>query len=193
MMTSPDFRNLVIVDTETTGENPFEHEILSAAFLPFVSNNRFEVHVKVLRDASWTDYSRELFSNFEKRWNADAVDPVEAVRRIEKFIEEAFAGEEINLIGHNVAFDRFFLARLAARAGVGSIRGISHRTIDTYSLLMILHLLGRIPKSATSSSGAFLHFGIDVPASERHTAMGDAIATKLLFLKLLDELRIVFS
>lgn len=188
-----DLKNLVIVDTETTGENPFEHEILSAALIPLVSKKRFEVHVKVLRDAVWTGYSRELFSSFEQRWNSEAVDPVEAVSRIEKFIDESFAGEEINLVGHNVAFDRFFLARLASRAGVKSIRGISHRTIDTYSLLTILHWMGRIPKSATSSSGAFAHFRIEVSPSDRHTAIGDAVATKILFLKLLDELKIAIS
>lgn len=192
-MISQDLKNLVIVDTETTGENPFKHELLAAAFIPLASEMRFEVHVKVRENASWTAYSRNLFSNFEERWALDAVDASEAVRRIEEFIEENFGVEEINLIGHNVAFDRFFLARLASRAGVPSIRGISHRTIDTYSLLTILHLLGKIPKSATSSSGAFQHFGIDVPKNERHTAIGDAIATKSLFLKLLEELKVAVA
>jgi DNA polymerase III epsilon subunit-like protein len=189
-MTTPDFGNLVVVDTETTGENPFIHEILSAAFLPIALEERLEVHVKVNDNASWTSYGRDLFSNFEEQWTADAVDAAEAVRRIEEFIQDNFQGEEINLVGHNVAFDRFFLARLASRAGATSIRGISHRTIDTYSLLTILQLLGRIPKSATSSSGAFSYFGIEVPKSQRHTAMGDAVATKQLFLRVLNELRI---
>jgi DNA polymerase III subunit epsilon len=176
------------VDTETTGENPFEHELLAAAFLPLTSDNRFEVHVRVEDDAHWTSYGRDLFISYEDRWKTDAVSPYEAVSNIEKFIERNFEGE-INLIGHNVAFDRFFLARLASRAGVSKIRGISHRTIDTYSLLITLSLMGRIPKAATSSSGAFEYFGISVPPTERHTAMGDAVATKLLFIKLLSELR----
>jgi DNA polymerase-3 subunit epsilon len=186
-MKRSDLSNLVVVDTETTGEDPFTHEILSVAFVPLASDKTFEVNIQLIKDASWTAYGLLNFSNFERAWTHSAVEAKDAVARIEKFISDNYS-DEICLVGHNVAFDRFFLARLAYRAGVKTIKGISHRTIDTYSLLMALNLLGKIPKSSTSSEEAFKHFGILIPSDQRHTALGDATATKTLFLKLMAEL-----
>lgn len=188
-MKALDLSTLVVVDTETTGENPFVHEILSAAFVPVEQPAQLEVHVKVRDNASWSKYGQSLFEKIEGEWQQRAVLASEAVQKIEEFLDSHYQGREVNLVGHNVAFDRFFLARLASRAGVKSIRGISHRTVDTHSLLTVLHILGKIPSEATSSSGAFEYFNIKVPKARRHTALGDAVATRELFLRLIDELR----
>jgi len=54
---------------------------------------------------------------------------------------------------------------------------VSHRSVDTHSLLKLLSWMGRIPEAACSSDGALAHFGVVVPVPERHTALGDARAT----------------
>jgi DNA polymerase-3 subunit epsilon len=40
-----------------------------------------------------------------------------------------------------------------------------------------------------SSDGLFAHFGIEVPPEKRHTALGDAVATAALYLKLVEVAR----
>lgn len=178
-------RPLLVVDTETTGQDPFAHEVLSVGLVALDSSDSVELHVELPAGAGWTDFGYDNFRRFEDDWRSGARPALEVVRSIESFIRHVFGGVKINLVGHNMAFDRFFLAKLAYRAGVESIAGVSHRTVDTFSLLMALHLSGRIPIDATTSSGAFEYFGISVPEKVRHTALGDAIATKQLFLRVL--------
>jgi len=182
------YSTLVVVDTETTGQDPFSHEILSIGMAAVGSTAATELHVSLPSDAAWTEFGRKNFVRFEQEWRMAARAPGDVVRLIESFIQSNFGGKEVNLVGHNMAFDRFFLAKLAHRAGVIAIKGISHRTIDTFSLLMGLHLSGRLPLNATTSDGAFEHFGITIPAAQRHTALGDALATKELFLKVMEEM-----
>jgi hypothetical protein len=78
-----------------------------------------------------------------------------------------------------------FLAKLAALAGQEGFAGLSHRSVDTHTLLFLLCLMGDIPSSALTSDGAFDYFGIRVPDEIRHTALGDALATSKLLLNLL--------
>lgn len=177
---------LLVVDTETSGQDPFSHHILSVGLVSYHSNDSLEVHIELPPDAIWTDYGSKNFSRFSKEWGRSALAPLKAVHSIEEFVAQVYGGREVNLVGHNIAFDRFFLAQLAHRAGVSGIRKVSHRTIDTFSLLMALCLAGRLPLEATTSSGAFAYFGIEVPTTSRHTALGDALATKMLFSKLME-------
>mgnify|MGYP001608867504 CR=1 FL=1 len=92
------------------------------------------------------------------------------------------------LVGHNVGFDYSFLKQLVATTGHERLPKLSHRSVDTHSLLRCLAWLGRIPVSACSSDGALAHFGIDVADGERHTALGDARATLRLTEAIFDEL-----
>ena len=57
---------------------------------------------------------------------------------------------------------------------------LSHRVIDTHSLLWFSAQNGLIPVEACSSDGAFSYFTCEPPSHLRHSALGDAIATKHL-------------
>jgi DNA polymerase III subunit epsilon len=105
---------------------------------------------------------------------------------IEEYVRTTFGGEEVTLVGHNIGFDVAFLRKLAFEGGREQLAGISHRALDTHTLLYVLALENRIPVSATKSDGAFRHFGIQVPPSKRHTALEDARATRALLLAILD-------
>ena len=92
----------------------------------------------------------------------------------------------LTVVGHNVGFDVAFLRQLAFQAGLNEVPLISHRVIDTHTMLYLLHLSGVIPEDALSSDGAFRHFEIGPQAFARHTALGDALATRELFMRVLE-------
>lgn len=178
--------NLLIVDVETTGPNPLLHELLSVALVPVdLQLAPLLVHVREKR-LRWTSFGLKNFETFRDEWSNSAVDCFSAAQLIDQYLMAFGRGEPFTLVGHNVGFDRAFLRRLAARSGRTDFDQISHRTIDTHSLLYALVLQGRLPTAALSSDGAFSYFGISVSASERHTALGDAVATRALFLRLVN-------
>lgn len=84
------------------------------------------------------------------------------------------------LAGHNVSFDRDFLKVLIEENSNHSFEAfVSHRLLDTMSILNFLVVNNKLPVDVLSSDGAFRHFGIVV--ENRHTAMGDVEATIVLF------------
>lgn len=180
--------NLLVVDTETTGSDVFVHDILSFAFVPLDGRRMLDGYVRVPDAAIWSDYANREFPKYSKTWSERALRPVEALKLIESYIFETFGGEPAILAGHNIAFDRFFLQKLARTAGASGIHGLSHRTFDTHTVLMALAIAGDIPMWATTSDGAFDYFSIKIDSKNRHTALGDAIATRELILRLIQKM-----
>ncbi len=176
--------NLVVVDIETSGPNPFVHEALSIAIVPLSSIIApLSIYIRHV-DIKWTNFSRNLFANFSDKWESLAVSPAEACDIIENYLCDNFAGQDITPIGHNIGFDVAFLRKLAFLGGRSELKFLSHRAIDTHTMLYLLYLKNIIPREALTSDGAFKYFNIRVPHHERHTALGDAMATKKLFFDL---------
>jgi DNA polymerase III subunit epsilon len=177
---------LVAIDTETSGINPFSHQILAVAFVPLLESLPTKTVYIRHEKISWTPFARANFERFEHEWENQALHPQIACVEIEQYLAGSFANERATPIGHNVGFDMAFLRQLAFLAGKDEIGGLSHRAVDTHTLLFALALEGIVPPSALSSDGAFRHFGISVPVEARHTAYGDAMATRTLFRKITD-------
>lgn len=178
--------DLVVIDLETSGINPFVNDVLAiglvSVFEPEVKKTIYVKHLNL----AWSDFALQNFTKFSSEWEKNAVDPITACFQIETFLSEAFSGRKAIAIGHNIGFDISFLRKIASQAKKSEIRYLSHRAIDTHTILYMLFLKGVLPQSATNSDGAFEYFGITIPEKDRHTALGDAIATRLLFLELLE-------
>jgi DNA polymerase III epsilon subunit-like protein len=112
-------------------------------------------------------------------WEKFSVGREEAAERLKDWL---LTCENPMLCGHNIGFDSKFLEKLSHQTNIRF--PVSHRTVDTHSLLMQLHLKGEIPIEATSSDGAFEWFDVKPPVLTRHTAPGDAMATARLMQKL---------
>lgn len=181
---------LIVVDTETTGANIFEHDLISYAFAPMTEGLVLEGYVFDTSGNPWSPVAQSYFEASKVRWQAERISPRHAVETIEAYLRSNFHGEDMIMVGHNVGFDRYFLEKLANQAGKERIEGLSHRSVDTHSLLIALHMNGAIPESATSSTGAFDYFGVSPPVESRHTALGDALATRQLFVRILQELNV---
>lgn len=175
---------LIVVDVETTGDNPFVHDLLSIALVPVVGTGEPLVVYVRPDNPTWTDCGQTTFRKFEREWQERAVAPRAAVSEIEGYLRRHLGTAKATLVGHNVSFDVAFLRKLAAQSGRTEIAGIAHRTIDTHTLLYLGYIEKGLPSSARTSTGAFEAFKIKVPSEQRHTALGDANATKALFLSL---------
>ncbi len=173
-----DSESLLAIDVETSGPNPHQHAILSVALVPVARpDDACCWHVKPSR-LVWADIGREYFENYRDEWERNALHPDFAARRIARWLRGQGAAEMM-LVGHNVGFDFSFLKQLSP-----AFPRLSHRSIDTHTLLRALAWMGHIPESACSSTGALEYFQIVVPPDQRHTALGDALAARELFLRL---------
>ncbi len=186
-----DATKLFVIDVETTGPNPVVHDPLSIALVPLGNESGVPFVANVTTpEPVWTDYAAENFKRFREEWAMSKRPAEEVVAALERYLSERVAGGPATLIGHNVGFDMAFLRKLAALAGRTDIAGVSHRAIDTHTLLYLGWLNGKLPESVLPSDGAFEYFRISVPAGKRHTALHDALATRELFLRLLEVLSI---
>ena len=176
-----DLSNVIVIDVETTGPNVFEHEVLSVALVPIRTDlSPLSIHVQVDDVTSWSSFAEANWRRFEKDWRRDALPNDIAGNLIQEYLDKLPGDKDYVLAGHNVGFDRAFFSKLAFRAGRSEFKKVSHRNIDTFTLLFRLAALGEVPEEATTSTGAFRYFGIRVHEAERHTALGDALATRIL-------------
>ena len=97
------------------------------------------------------------------------------MRRFHKFAEGAV------LIAHNAPFDMQFLRRREAELGLS----FDHPVLDTVLLSAVVY-----GQHEVHSLDALTHrLGITIPEADRHTAIGDTVATADAFLKLMPMLQ----
>lgn len=169
--------NYVIIDTETGGLDPSEHSLISVGLVSACGSRMDEFIVReptLIADPR----SMAIHGITEDTINEQGLSLIEAVDRFEAFFEHMDG--PVLLVGHNVSFDLSFIKRLYRLANRIQPRKISHRSLDTHTMLWTGIQLGIFPSSTNTSDGAFSHFDIEPPADKRHTALGDAIATQKL-------------
>lgn len=180
--------NIIGLDTETGGLTPGHHSLLQVGLVAykkgeivdklnlFVREDEYKVTPMAMKINKLQLH--EVFDN--------GVRPAEVVDSIRLFVQKNFTYEEGQpiLLGHNVALDRFMLQALFDSQGQNMSKYISHRSIDTMSMIWTLHDLGLLPKEACSSKGAFDYFGIEI--NRLHDALDDIVGTIKLYEKLLE-------
>ena len=176
--------NLLIMDTVTGGLDPNRHSLLSIGLVSACGEHQRELFV--LEDELCTNPESMIVNGIDLDWlKANAKSPQVTCDLIDELLE-AIPGDQFVLVGHNIAFDLSFLRRLYHLAERPMPSALSHRSIDTHSLLWMLAQRGLIPERACSSDGAFQHFNVAPTEELRHTALGDAVATRLLLVKILE-------
>ena len=183
--------HILVIDTETGGLDPHTHSILSIGLASWCGTDTREIFV--LEPDLQTNPRYMEINSIDLDWIREhGVSTERACEQIDDFIAQ-LTHRPLTLAGHNISFDLAFLRRLYRLAGRAQPSAFSHRSLDTHSLLWLLAQQGHLPPQVCSSDGGFSYFDVTPPDELRHTALGDAIATRLMLRKLLDYMSEVSS
>jgi DNA polymerase-3 subunit epsilon len=178
--------NLLFLDTETGGLDPKKNSLLQIGLVAYVDGSikntkEFSIKEDIYNiNAYAMKYNGlDLYEDIYK----GGVSPECALKLLTDFIADNFVEEIPILVGHNPSIDKYMIKELFSRCNKDMNDYISHRMIDTMSIIWGLHFAGKLPIKACSSNGAFKYFNI-VP-KKRHHALDDSLATVKLFENLL--------
>lgn len=180
-------KKIVFIDTETGGQIPGKHSLLSVALVLWSIENGIEDSIELFKFSETYIYTEEAvrinkFNQIEH--NIKAIDGSQVLKSIDNFCNIHFPeGYLIPLGGHNVQFDVNFLKNLYNTYNRSFSKRFSHRTLDTYSIARYLVDSCFLDLDLLSSSKLFKHFGINI--ENRHSALDDAKATALLYEKMI--------
>ena len=161
-----------VFDTETTGLDPRSgDEIISIGAVRIVNNrlmgdDRFDQLVNPMRPLRWESIQIHGIQEEDLR-HQPVIDDV--LPRFHQFADDTI------LVAHNAAFDMRMLQIKEAQTVIRFINPV----LDTMLLSQVVHPAQENHNLMTIAQ----RLGIDV--SGRHTAMGDALATAHMFLKLI--------
>jgi len=174
-------QTFLVVDTETGGLNCEKHSILSIAGVIWEPRSKVEPIFDL--------YIKEHFINvvpqalkvnkidLNKVYAGD--EPFDAVQKIRNSLDEYLGTDRkpIQLVGHNVSFDLGFIKRLYRHAGQDYRVDFRDRALDTCSILQFLMISGKVDGYRASADLLFKTAGVELKKEDRHTALGDAVAT----------------
>lgn len=167
-------QDFVVIDCETTGLNTSKDRILSLAAIP-VRNGGIVLedscHWIVKQEASLAKSS--VIHGLMPGVIADGVPEEDMLRELEKLTGDAA------WVGHHIAFD-VEMIKEARRRYPG--KSASKPIVDTARLYHRLTEPGHPFKEISLDD---LAVKLNVPASGRHTAAGDALTTANIFIRLL--------
>lgn len=171
-----DEAELVSLDLETSSLDPRTAEILSIAAVPVrgrrvVLSERFE---RIVRAAAPVDREAVKYHRLRPADVEHGLPPQQAAT---EFVD--WLGER-PLLGYCIGFDCRMLERALQWAGGGMLDGRRYDIREIYRRRM----LHRNPDDTPSQALDGILAALDVPTAGRHTAVGDATAVALAFLRL---------
>jgi len=174
-------QTLLVIDTETGGLNCDQHSILSIAGVIWQPG----IKVEPLFDLYVKEHTVQTTSKALKINKIDlnevyrGYEPYDAVKKIRRSLDEylGLARKPIQLVGHNVAFDIGFIKRLYKFAGLEFSADFRDRALDSCSILQFLMISGKVDGYRASADLLFKAAGVELKEEDRHTALGDAVAT----------------
>lgn len=181
---------LLFLDTETGGLDENENSLLSVGLVVwedgkitnqkelFIKKDKYNVTKEALEVNKIDLEDLKLIGISEK----------DCINQINDFVNRNFSNKAI-LSGHNISFDIAFVKNMYRRNNMDFGRYFSHRSIDTSTLLRTLYYADILKSDISSSDKAFSHYNIKFEDNKRHSALGDAVATAMLYNKIIEEIK----
>jgi len=175
--TSPDFdARFIVLDTETTGLDPKNDKILSIGAV-LIQNKVIRVKdtMHVFLETEKHEFDSVAIHGIRKSGQEEKVGLSEAIPQFLDFIKADI------LVAHHASFDIRMLNNALSELNLPKLK---NRVVDTSDLYQ--KLLGK-PQRPISLDALCKEFHI--PTHDRHTALGDAYLTAVVFQKLISRLK----
>ena len=190
---------LFVCDTETTGLDPYQNDIIELSLLRLNDDVQKTWHVKPLNllsisaDALRVNGHKLEDITHQTKYGKDTYqDPHKVIVEIENWIMESGASrEDVMLIGQNIAFDKNMLEQLWKKCGADDSFPFGRRILDTMQFEVLMDLAKETKSESYSLSSIIKKYGIK--NDKAHTAAADVKATKELFIKQLDFLQTILA
>jgi len=172
---------ILFIDTETGGLKHEKHSLLTIALAVYSDHKIVDEKEIAIKHRDYVVNTKALEINKINLVEHDKIAIVskEAVQEIITFIKKNFGDEKPIIAGHNVEFDYKFLDKLFFNEKEYLWKYVSHRKLDTCSLMNFLIITERIKLESASLESAISYF--DIETNARHTAKDDVRATIYLY------------
>ena len=177
--TDIDLVRFVVLDTETTGLDLKQDRMLCIGALLLQNGSipiRECLEVYVDQDAY---HAKNIEVHGILKEGPERTTELEAMQ-----LFLAYAGNSV-LVGHHVGFDVAMLNEALKRHGLPKLK---NRTLDTSELYKRTLIRTNLIEVKTNYSLDELADKFEISKKDRHTALGDALITALVFLKILGKL-----
>ena len=170
---------LLIVDTETGGLIPQEHDLLTIGLIVWENKElKDELELKISKEEYRTTMEALNVNKINlEELRKEGLPEKEVITKLIAFVKKNFGKEKPTVCGHNVNFDVGFLRELFKRNFFKYGKYLSYRTLDTMSILTFLFLQGKTETKLGKLDDAISYFNLEITEAERHTALGDAKVT----------------
>lgn len=180
-----------VFDTETTGLDPTQHEILElGGILVDDSLNEISRGTMRLEPEDWSKASKDALAINKinpNKWKPTHNSTSEAIDAMFNFIKKHVGTDTVGLIGHNVQFDISFLQSLLKKHNKEMLFNLRY-VIDTMQVVQIWSFYSGVKPRYMSLSYLLQMFGYE--NNEAHTAMGDIEATLTLLKSMLKDIKL---
>lgn len=170
----------VVLDTETTGFDYEQDRILSIGALSLMNNS---ILVNGVFDVYLSQEKHEKESikvhGILKEGNKDRISETEA---LEQFL--GYLGNAI-IVAHHAMFDIQMINKALKRNGLPKLK---NKYLDTSTLYKRTQIRSNLLKQQESYTLDELAHKFDIAKKDRHTALGDAYITAIVFLRILSRL-----
>lgn len=173
---------ILFMDTETGGLDAEKHSLLTIALAVYNDGKIISEQDWIVKHKDYVVTPKALEINGINLVEHDkiAIESNIVAQQIMIYIHRYFGREDKPVIaGHNVEFDNGFLTKLFKDGNESWSKYVSHRKLDTCSLVNYLIITGKIDLKSASLEESIKYFKIETEA--RHTAKDDNIATIKLF------------
>lgn len=168
----------VVFDIESTGLNIKKDRILSIGALSIIGNEiDINSSIELYIEQEVLNYGTIPIHGIVNS-SGKAISELDAVKTFVEYI-----GSSV-LVGHNVSFDISIINQVLKKTYNVTLR---NKILDTFNLYHRISKGERATKSQSSLDSLCKTYNI--PASDRHTALGDSYITAVLFMKLVHRLK----